>query len=506
MLAADLVNGAAGHSAVFAQHGCALERCVEALRGAKEIGWFIINSSIYSIIDSVVMPNAAEQLGEQVQALLRNGQKPARFLLNALGVSQPTLSRAIRALGDRVLPIGAARSIQYTLRDPAREHLATPVFRVSAEGQVRALGTLVPVCPEGFVMLQCDGTRLHTEGLPWWLYDMRPQGYLGRAYANQFGEQLELPPRLDDWGDSHVLRALLGRGQDLPGNILVGDRALEAFLNVPELVAVPLATKAQAYAELAAAAARGEHYGSSAGGEQPKFTAYAELAEGTAHVIVKFSAASDNPVSQRWRDLLQAESLALQVLSDHGIPAAQTCVINHDSQRFLEVVRFDRVGTMGRRALFSLAAVEAEFVGSTARWPTVVRELAAVKVVQQDAVAMTDVIWAYGTLIGNTDMHNGNLSFMAEHGRPYQLAPVYDMTPMAFAPNTGGDLPVRQLNPTISPEVPAEAWLRALPLAQEFVRRLRGCGTLSEDFSGPLEMLRAHVEVAEQRISRLAPS
>ncbi len=94
---------------------------------------------------------------------------------------------------------------------------------------------------------------------------------------------------------------------------------------------------------------------------------------------------------------------------------------------------------------------------------------------------------------------------MAEHGRPYQLAPVYDMTPMAFAPSTGGDLPVRQLNLNISPEVPAQAWLRALPLAQEFVRRLSGCGMLSEGFSGPLKALRTHVEVAEQRISRLAP-
>ena len=34
------------------------------------------------------------------------------------------------------------------------------------------------------------------------------------------------------------------------------------------------------------------------------------------------------------------------------------------SQRFLEVIRFDRVGTLGRKALMSLAALDAEFVGA----------------------------------------------------------------------------------------------------------------------------------------------
>ena len=46
----------------------------------------------------------------------------------------------------------------------------------------------------------------------------------------------------------------------------------------------------------------------------------------------------------------------------------------------------------------------------------------------------------FGTLIGNSDMHSGNLSFVAERGRPYNLAPAYDMTPMALAPRTGGGI------------------------------------------------------------------
>ena len=53
--------------------------------------------------------------------------------------------------------------------------------------------------------------------------------------------------------------------------------------------------------------ARGDAAGSSAAGEQPKFSTYAQTAQGAAHVIVKFSETLDSPVSQRWRDLLLAE-------------------------------------------------------------------------------------------------------------------------------------------------------------------------------------------------------
>ena len=173
-----------------------------------------------------------------------------------LGVSQPTLSRALRTLGDDLLPLGAARSIQYALRDATREHLQAPVYRVSAAGQLRELGTLVPVHPDGFVMVQSDGVRLHTEGLPWWLFDMRPQGYLGRAYNQRHGGRLGLPTRLTDWNDGHVLRALLQQGDDLPGNLLLGDAARDVFLNAPAPQPIALEHKAQAYAELAAAADR----------------------------------------------------------------------------------------------------------------------------------------------------------------------------------------------------------------------------------------------------------
>lgn len=450
------------------------------------------------------MSTAAAQLGERARSSLRRGVRTARMLMAELGVSQPTLSRALRTLGADLVPWGAARSIQYALRDATRQELQTPVYRVSAAGQLRELGTLIPVHPEGFVMVQADGTRLHTEGLPWWLFDMRPQGYLGRAYNLQHGERLGLPARLTDWNDSHVLRALLQQGDDLPGNLLIGDAARDLFVNAPAPQPIEMARKAQAYAALAAAAARGDLHGSSAGGEQPKFTAYAQRESGPAHVIVKFTALTDTPVSERWRDLLMAEHLALEVLNDHGVPAARSAVMDHGPQRFLEVCRFDREGPLGRRALFSVQALDAEFAGLAGHWPQVVRALAREGVVERQALEQTEVLWAFGTLIANTDMHGGNLSFMAEHGCPYQMAPAYDMTCMAFAPTSGGDLPVRELLLNIHNEVPASAWQKALPMAAEFVDQLRGNAALSAGFAPCLDALATRLDTARSRIARLA--
>ena len=448
--------------------------------------------------------SAAAELGERARSSLRRGVRTARELMAELEVSQPTLSRALRTLGDDLVPFGAARSIQYALRDATRESLQAPVYRVSAAGQLRQLARLIPVHPEGFVMIQSDGMRLHTVGLPWWLFDMRPQGYLGRAYNLQHGGRLGLPTRLTDWNDSHVLRALLLQGDDLPGNLLLGDAARDFFINAPAPQPIEQGNKAQAYAELAAAAARGDVHGSSAGGEQPKFTAYAQLESGPAHVIVKFTALTDTPVSERWRDLLLAEHLALEVLHDHDVSAARSAVLDHGAQRFLEVCRFDRDGPLGRSALFSVQALDAEFAGTAGNWPQVVRALAREGVVEHGAVEQTEILWAFGTLIANGDMHSGNLSFIAEHGRPYQIAPAYDMTCMSFAPTPGGDMPVRELLLNISNEVTANAWQRALPMAVDFLERLRSNARLSGGFASCLETLSNRIERASERIARLA--
>lgn len=429
---------------------------------------------------------------DSLRLLLARGPMTARQLIDITGLSQSTVSRTLRLLGDEIIRVSQGLSVHYASRDYARGFADAPVYRTSEAGKICLLGTLIPVRPDGFVMVDTKGETVHSDSLPWWMFDMRPQGFLGRAYASTHAANLGLPANPEEWNDSHAVRALLAHGHDVVGNILLGERARDNFTAMAE--PVPLANRAEAFPRFAVAAASGQLPGSSAGGEQPKFACYTDR----GHVLVKFSAADDNLLAQRWRDLLLAEHLALEVLG------VTTQVFYFGNQRFLEVLRFDRVGAFGRVGLFSLKALDLEFVGAASRpWPVIVDQLAVRGIVQREAVAAAARLWAFGILIGNTDMHTGNLSFISSDGRPYRLAPAYDMLPMAFSPTRSG-----QINDTLAPAnltaVDGGAWREALVLARLFMDSVRMADGLSAGFGPCISALEAHIADAAGRIARLA--
>ena len=221
-------------------------------------------------------------------------------------------------------------------------------------------------------------------------------------------------------------------------------------------------------------------------------------------MLVKFTELPDSPVSQRWRDVLLAEHMALTTLDQAGVAAAHSAVVDHAGQRFLEVERFDREGVLGRKAVVSLRALDAEFVGDAHQpWPLVVKQLAALGLVTPQAAEATELLWAFGVLMGNTDMHAGNLSFVSDNGRPYHLAPAYDMAPMAFAPNNGGKLNNTIPSLALHASVGNDLWRQALAMAQSYLATLRDSDGLSKDFEVCVDALDAHLENAGQQISRL---
>ncbi len=436
----------------------------------------------------------------------------AKQLLEEVAISQPTLSRTMAAMGADVVRVRNARSIHYALRDTVRGLVDIPVYRVDTDGKIKCLGLLVPVRDDGYVMQQEDGTSLHSQGIPWWLLDMRPQGFMGRAYATRHAQALGLPASIAEWSDAQALRALLAHGHDAVGNILLGDLARDRFVNAEDPTAISLHQKGEAYARLAnEVASTGESW-SSAAGEQPKFAAYSETqtetGTGCSHQIVKFTLPEDNAITERWRDLLLAEHHALQTLSAAGVAAARSEVIDYGGQRFLEVERFDRVGVRGRCGVFSLAAVDAEFAGmARSPWPVVTATLAAAGLIDTEAHEGAALLYAFGTLIGNTDMHHGNLSFVSAHGRPYDrldaLAPAYDMLPMGFQPRSGGAL-TDTLNPaTLHAAVGPLVWRRALSLANAYLARIKADGQFSNRFTPCLDSLSAHIAAASMKVERL---
>lgn len=72
---------------------------------------------------------------------------------------------------------------------------------------------------------------------------------------------------------------------------------------------------------------------------------------------------------------------------------------------------------------------------------------------------------AFGRLIGNSDMHQGNLGFHLQDRGPLALAPVYDMLPMSLAPSRSGVLrtasPIAAVAPERSGQLAPLQWLAA---------------------------------------------
>ncbi|MCP1065446.1 hypothetical protein M5G07_07535 [Serratia symbiotica] len=105
---------------------------------------------------------------------------------------------------------------------------------------------------------------------------------------------------------------------------------------------------------------------------------------------MKFSAPDANPVSERWRNLLLAEHLVLRVLG------VETDVYDFGSQRFIEIPRLDRVGQLGRIGVFSLWALDVEFVGNArAPWPVLVNNIVTEGHVHYDAVVGTAPVFRH---------------------------------------------------------------------------------------------------------------
>jgi hypothetical protein len=153
----------------------------------------------------------------------------------------------------------------------------------------------------------------------------------------------------------------------------------------------------------------------------------------------------------------------------------------------------------------SLAALDGEFVGNaTAPWPVVTAELARQKVITEQARADATLLYAFGTLIGNTDMHAGNLSFVSDQGRPYALSPAYDMLPMAFSPTAGGVVMDTVSSAHIHPAVDGATWRAAHALAQTYLARLRSDTGFSAAFQPCIDALHAHLADASQKVGRLA--
>lgn len=403
-----------------------------------------------------------------VLAELDRGVLHAADLRDRLRVSPATLMRAVRKAGPDILRIGRGRATRYGLRQswPNVDGSRLPLFRITETGTARSAGELVTLVAHQTVWLPA-GTV--SNGLPIELTDARPSGFLGRLFAAVHTD-LRLPARVADWSDHHVLIALSRRGDDVSGNLIVGDESFARWQALENG-----ARTRHDYPELAEATTAGHPPGSSAGGERPKFGV---LVDGR-HMLVKFAArgGAGDVVARRWCDLLVLEALALNVVSSCGICAAQTNIVETPSHWFLESERFDRVGVRGRVAVLSLAAVHDDPAHSWARAAVLLKD--AGRLAEEDARRLR---WldAFGALIGNTDRHQYNVVFFVE-GSSLRLAPAFDQVSMLYAPSADGQVPARIFALPHATSDTLNVWDEARIAACEFWERAGDDGRVSDE-------------------------
>lgn len=422
--------------------------------------------------------DARDVLSSAITRVLARGPQSAAQLTAALAISQPTLSRTIRSMpatlthfrvsGQRTPLYALLRSLPMGLNPRQRIH------RYLSHGHIRPFAEVEFLA--GGATLERVGQRTTLyPGLPPYMAFAAPSGFLGRRLAQEAARSQPFPASLKDWGDEHRVAYLFSQGLNLPGNLVFGDASLQREMELRAAAPTPAADKFAHYVEMASAL-KAAAYGSSAGGEQPKFLG---LVEDTGHVIVKFA-----KVGSRMAQLLPLEHLALRALAEVGVPAAPTRLLSAGGYVFLEVERFDRVGLTGRIGMLSAGSVDDEFFGQRDSWPEFAARCEQARYLSARDVQHVCTMAAFSELIGNTDRHFENISLLIDEDGEYQgIAPAYDILPMRYAPIGGG------VDPDLTPIEPRvgtigsrpEVWEQAARAAARFWQSAK-----TEALSAPL--------------------
>ena len=415
-------------------------------------------------MDAVPLPTD-DGLGREVERALAKGPRTAAQLTTALGVSQPTLSRTIQALSQTVTSfrVTGQRTPLYGLLRPLPMGLnpRQRIHRYLGKGHIRPFAD-VEFLAGGATLERAGSVTTLYEGLPPYMAFAAPSGFLGRLLAREAARSLLFPASLKDWSDEHRVAYLFTQGLNLPGNLVFGDVSLQKEMELRAAAPIPAAKKLAHFTEMASAL-KAAAYGSSAGGEQPKFLS---LTEDSGHVIVKFA-----KLGSRMAELLPLEHLALRALHEIGVPAAPTQLLAAGDHVFLEVARFDRVGPTGRIGMLSAGSIDDESFGMRDSWPEFAARCVQAKVLPSSDARHIDTMAAFSELIGNTDRHFENISLLiGEDGEYKGIAPAYDILPMRYASIGGGmdpDLtPIEPKIGTIGPK--PEIWEQAARAAERF--------------------------------------
>ncbi|RYZ78500.1 MAG: hypothetical protein EOP04_29595, partial [Proteobacteria bacterium] len=142
----------------------------------------------------------------EIRFSLLTGPKTAEEIAATIGVSQPTFSRLFKASQDsnHLRSFGTGKSTKYAaLRTVLGDGPDFPLFLIDEYGQPRSLGELTAVERGSFIHSASVKKNTQFAGIPYFLSDARPAGYLGRGFATRNAD-LGYPVKITDWSEDQV--------------------------------------------------------------------------------------------------------------------------------------------------------------------------------------------------------------------------------------------------------------------------------------------------------------
>ncbi len=130
-----------------------------------------------------------------IRELLQTGLLTSKQMQSETGQSQATISRELKALDEDVVRITKGRSVYYTLAVPSfGASNSIPIFQTDIYGHVQQLANLRPLAKGEFFVqpvidnipnpLLGENGNGYFPSLPYFIYDLAPQGFIGRQIAS----------------------------------------------------------------------------------------------------------------------------------------------------------------------------------------------------------------------------------------------------------------------------------------------------------------------------------
>lgn len=128
-------------------------------------------------------------------------------------------------------------------------------------------------------------------------------------------------------------------------------------------------------------------------------------------------------------------------------------------------------------------------------WTAVARELGRLGELSGKDVMTVEILDLFGSLIGNTDKHHGNIAVSWTFERKHRLLAAYDMLPMLYRPNAHGEIIEREWLPVYMGRVELRHLSKCYDMALQFWEDVVNDPRISEHFK----------EVAARHVKAIGP-